>query len=612
MALMSVLFDIAAKTASFESSMTRVERRLEGVAHSARQFGEMIGVAFGTKELLEFANKTVERADQLNKMSQSAGIAAEQLSKLQFAARQSGVETEGLATGIKKFSTEINSAASGNKQAIAAFDAIGVSVRDSSGNIRDTSSILSDVAAKYQTYGDGAAKSALSVQLFGKQGTALIPLLNQGADGLKMMGDQAERFGLVISQETAKAAEEFHDKLSLLRAGLFEGFGNRIMAELLPTLNDLADTLLTTAESTDGMERASSAAATGVKILTDFALTAIHTLNDMGTWIGKIGAQIVAFVSGNWGQIATIQKEFNADMEADEKAYQARSAAIWRAGGDDVLREIKLTAQKRKNTLLFDSAADAKGSQELLDFYNIHSKKTTALEDFYREREILTRTGLEKELDEVHKKDQALEVLYNNGIITYAEYVSRKKELDDEQLQYFYTTLNHQKEATSDYAEYAKQAAQSIQQSFADFLFDPFQNGLTGMLSGFLTVLRRMVAEIAAKQILQATGLQGFIGSLIGGLTGVAGARASGGPVTAGNSYLVGEKGPELFTPNVSGGITPNNQMAGQSVTIVQNIDARGATMELTNALPGILKEHAEQVKQDIIDGLRRRRWSIA
>jgi phosphotransferase system HPr-like phosphotransfer protein len=52
------------------------------------------------------------------------------------------------------------------------------------------------------------------------------------------------------------------------------------------------------------------------------------------------------------------------------------------------------------------------------------------------------------------------------------------------------------------------------------------------------------------------------------------GARASGGPVAGGGSYLVGERGPELFTPGTSGNITPNNALGGGGITVnVQGAD---------------------------------------
>ncbi len=54
--------------------------------------------------------------------------------------------------------------------------------------------------------------------------------------------------------------------------------------------------------------------------------------------------------------------------------------------------------------------------------------------------------------------------------------------------------------------------------------------------------------------------------------------RAAGGPVRAGRSYIVGERGPELFTAGSSGNITPNNQMGGANNTITMNIDVSGVT----------------------------------
>ena len=55
--------------------------------------------------------------------------------------------------------------------------------------------------------------------------------------------------------------------------------------------------------------------------------------------------------------------------------------------------------------------------------------------------------------------------------------------------------------------------------------------------------------------------------------------KAAGGPVTGGQTYVVGEKGPELFTPTSSGHITPNDELGG-STNIVVNVDASGSDVE--------------------------------
>ena len=55
---------------------------------------------------------------------------------------------------------------------------------------------------------------------------------------------------------------------------------------------------------------------------------------------------------------------------------------------------------------------------------------------------------------------------------------------------------------------------------------------------------------------------------------------AEGGPVSRGSSYIVGEKGPEVFTPSRSGSIVPNDELGGGSVNVSVNVDASGSSVE--------------------------------
>jgi hypothetical protein len=134
------------------------------------------------------------------------------------------------------------------------------------------------------------------------------------------------------------------------------------------------------------------------------------------------------------------------------------------------------------------------------------------------------------------------------------------------------------KEATDNLSVYAEQAARNTQDAFADFLFDPFQNGLDGMLIGFLKVIQRIAAEQAAAAIFDSKADGGLgLGNLIqGGIKSLfGGAKAIGGPVNPNQAFLVGERGPELFVPPTRGNIVPNDQMgSARSVTVIQNIAA--------------------------------------
>ena len=149
---------------------------------------------------------------------------------------------------------------------------------------------------------------------------------------------------------------------------------------------------------------------------------------------------------------------------------------------------------------------------------------------------------------------------------------------------------------------FAEQAARNMQSAFADFLFDPFQNGLKGMLKGFIDTIRRMVAEFAASQLMKffftpfASGsglLASFAKFAIGG-------KAMGGSVLGSKPYIVGERGPELFVPGSNGSIVPNDKMGGMTIAPVYNIDARGATADLQKSLPGILAENNRRIFDEL------------
>lgn len=154
-------------------------------------------------------------------------------------------------------------------------------------------------------------------------------------------------------------------------------------------------------------------------------------------------------------------------------------------------------------------------------------------------------------------------------------------------------------------ADFAAEAAMQMQGVFADFLFDPFAEGLKGMARGFVNILRRMLADLMAKQLLLSffnlfTGGSGIVANIANAAAQGLQARANGGPVTGNSPYLVGERGPELFVPSTGGSIVPNHKMSGMTVSPVYNIDARGATMELAQALPDILADNNRRIFDEL------------
>ena len=102
--------------------------------------------------------------------------------------------------------------------------------------------------------------------------------------------------------------------------------------------------------------------------------------------------------------------------------------------------------------------------------------------------------------------------------------------------------------------------------SILSILISGFSN-LVSLINSVVSAIRSLVDLVRNNPLVK--GIGGLIDSVFGG------GRASGGPVTAGTTYLVGEKGPELFKPSTSGSIIPNNAMGGSGTTI--NLTVNGA-----------------------------------
>lgn len=225
--------DLGALGGAFKNlggSLATVGKRL-GIAGAAA-----VGAAAGVVAL---AKSGTDLADAANKQAQALGLAIDEYGRLSFAASQSGVDAGTFGTAITRLNQEIGKAADGNKAAVAKFQELGISIRGAGGRIKPTEQLIQELANRFAQLPDGAEKSALATELFGRAGAQLLPLLNGGAEGIRNLGDEATRLGIVFSKEQAVIAEGMNDALEALSAGVS---GTRAQIGLLfaPTITDAA------------------------------------------------------------------------------------------------------------------------------------------------------------------------------------------------------------------------------------------------------------------------------------------------------------------------------------------------------------------------------------
>ena len=224
---------------------TKLVRGLRGAERKLKAFGAGVQ-SMGTKlfglgaaivaPLAATTNVFASMGDQLAKMSGRTGISVEALSELGYAAEQSGADLASLEGGVRKMQKFLVDAADGSQAAEDTLNRLGVRLSDLAGLTPDQQfELLADRLSQIQ---DPAIRAATAMEVFGKTGTSLLPLMQDGAAGIEALKEQARDLGLTISTEDAKAAEVFGDRLSdlwkVIKSGVFA-----IGATLAPLLQEL-------------------------------------------------------------------------------------------------------------------------------------------------------------------------------------------------------------------------------------------------------------------------------------------------------------------------------------------------------------------------------------
>jgi hypothetical protein len=242
----TLTLDVLVKTGSFIEGLSKGERSTKKFAADVQKNLASAGKAFtglvagATAATAALLKSSIDAAAGIDDIAQASGASVESLSALKYAAGLEGVAFESLTASVAKFSRTINDARDEGSAAATTFKGLGISIRDSEGNLRATDDLLLDVADRFAGLQDGATKAAYAQQLFGRSGADLIPFLNRGRDGIAELTDEAERFGLIIGADTAARADEFNDNLYRFQS-IIRGTGVQLAEALLPQLVEFTD-----------------------------------------------------------------------------------------------------------------------------------------------------------------------------------------------------------------------------------------------------------------------------------------------------------------------------------------------------------------------------------
>lgn len=218
-------------------SMQEAGNKIKGVGEALAPVSAAAG-AFGAG-LLKLGYDAVTSADDLNTLSKQTGISTASLQKMQYAADLVDVSVETITGALRKMKPKMDE---NNKT----FQKLGVSVKDTDGNLRNVEDVFYDVLAALGDVENETERDQIAMELFGKSADELAGVIDDGGEALKKFGDQAEEAGLILSQDTLDALNQTNDTIDELKANMgatMAQIGADVATVLAPALASLAESI---------------------------------------------------------------------------------------------------------------------------------------------------------------------------------------------------------------------------------------------------------------------------------------------------------------------------------------------------------------------------------
>lgn len=194
------------------------------------------------KAVYDISKETAQYGDTIDKESQKLQISAKTYQELDYAMRRNGSSIGDVSKAIKGITQDLGAMADGSGDVRDIYKELGVSLTDTNGNVKSAEDVLLGSIDALARMEDTTKRNDLATQMFGKSYQEMLPLLNAGGDGIKALMQEAEDYGMVMSDEAVKASAEFTDSMTRLQ-GTAQGLKNTLGAELLPSITLITDGL---------------------------------------------------------------------------------------------------------------------------------------------------------------------------------------------------------------------------------------------------------------------------------------------------------------------------------------------------------------------------------
>lgn len=501
--------------------------------------------------LVALTRSAAQLADNISESADAVGLTIERFQELRYAATQSGVSAEQFTQALANLSKYAQER-----------------------GIGDINEAFLDVAKRIGSANTAIERLTIATDAFGaRAGKYFVTLMQDGAAGVERLAQEARDLGLVMSTETAQSVGAVNDALDAFGLAVKVNVTNAL-AQALPLLrsatrwiaefnaaatggggqstitstatNAVARRLQEAKDAVVSLERGDLSDPTRLKALDEGRKTIIALQAELANLTPSLKAQegatkASAAATKAWSDV-TRGLRTEEERYLDERARVIAAAQAAGASEEDLANALsRVDAQYRKVTVSSGAAAKTRSVAASSGQAEARAAAEAARLDEQLDAEARRFKDLADPVAPLRRELELLDKLLAAGKISFDVWAEAAFQVQERVGE----LVEPAERAAAQVSEYWSEAARGIQGAMADFLFDPFTDGLQGMLRGFLDVIRRMLAEAVAAQLAQA-----LFGDIAGGKPGgyfgafLAGMFHGGG--------LVGAPGPSRLMPELA------------------------------------------------------------
>ena len=231
-------------------------------------------------------------ADDINTLATQTGLSTEQIQKFQYASDLIDVDLDTLTGSMAKLTKNMNTAQKGTGDAAVAFQALGISITDSNGELRNNQDVFNEAIKALGEMENETQRDAYAMSIFGKSAQDLNPLIKGGADALAVLGKNASDAGMILSADALSELNEFNDSIDVMKANVGAA-GNVLAVGFAGSFKQFTDLI---GSNVPGLVKSLSAVFSGDKI--ESKNFGEKLSNFAKEFLTKISQMLPDFVSG--------------------------------------------------------------------------------------------------------------------------------------------------------------------------------------------------------------------------------------------------------------------------------------------------------------------------